>query len=260
MRCLPLGYKRSGSVRLAATPHRHRPLQLTQKDRDWHPQCRRLSTEDFKSYASRSDCRSPMNSCPARPQGAAYGRKSRHCVCGVLCSSARAISQHTSLRLFSSTASRTAAQPHPTSVAARRVADPASVPGRQQDPATDRRTPLRDRLWEGLSPLFFSAPRFPTGNQTSWVEGAQMNHHSGPTVQPRADACYRLHDDVMPIPKACVPTARCHLTCPACPCSECRSLSAASGGGLPTQKGTSSAGNPRKNQVRKGRPPGVLSS
>ena len=63
-----------------------------------------------------------------------------------------------------------------------------------------------------------------------------------------------------PIPEAFVPTARCHLTCPACPCSECRSLFAASGGGLPTQKGTGSAENPRKNQVRKGRPKRVLSS
>ena len=36
----------------------------------------------------------------------------------------------------------------------------------------------------------------------------------------------------MPIPEAFAPKARCHLTCPACPCSECRSLSAASGGGV----------------------------
>ena len=87
-----------------------------------------------------------------------------------------------------------------------------------------------------------------------------MNHHDGPTVLPRADAFYRVHDDVMPIPEAFVPTARCHLTGPACPCSECRSLIAASGGALPTQKGMGSAENPRKNQVRKGRPKRVLSS
>jgi hypothetical protein len=87
-----------------------------------------------------------------------------------------------------------------------------------------------------------------------------MNHHSGPTAQARADAFHRLHDDVMPIPEAFVPTARCYLTCPACPCSERRSLSAASGGGLPTRKGRASAENPRKNQVRKGRPKRALSS
>jgi hypothetical protein len=87
-----------------------------------------------------------------------------------------------------------------------------------------------------------------------------MNHHSGPTAQARAVAFYRLHADVMPIPEAFVPTGRCHLTCPACPCSECRSLFAASGGGLPTRKGTGSAENPRKNQVRKGRPKRALSS
>jgi hypothetical protein len=87
-----------------------------------------------------------------------------------------------------------------------------------------------------------------------------MNHHDGPTVQARADTFYLPCDDVTPIPEAFVPTARCHLTCPACPCSECRSLFAASGGGLPTQKGTGSAENPRKNQVRKGRPKRVLSS
>ncbi len=87
-----------------------------------------------------------------------------------------------------------------------------------------------------------------------------MNHHSGPTVQPRADAFYRLHDDVMPIPEVFVPTGRCHLTGPACSCSACRSLFAASGGGIPTQKGTGSAENPRKNQVRKGRPKRALSS
>jgi hypothetical protein len=87
-----------------------------------------------------------------------------------------------------------------------------------------------------------------------------MNHHDGPTVQARAVAFYRLHDDVTPIPEAFAPTARCHLTCPACPGSECRILSAATGRGLRTQKGTGSAENQRKNQVRKGRPRRVLSS
>ena len=61
-----------------------------------------------------------------------------------------------------------------------------------------------------------------------------MNHHSGPTVQPRADAFYRLHDDVMPIPEAFVPTGRYRLTCSECLCIEKGSLSAASGAGLPT--------------------------
>jgi len=87
-----------------------------------------------------------------------------------------------------------------------------------------------------------------------------MNHHDGPTVQARADTFYLPCDDVMPIPEAFVPTGRCHLTCAACPGSEYRSLSAATGRGLPTQKGTGFAQKPRKNQVRKGRPKRALSS
>ena len=94
----------------------------------------------------------------------------------------------------------------------------------------------------------------------SRVEGAQMSHHDGPTVQPRADAFYRLHDDVMPIPEAFVPTGRCRLACPECLCIEKGSLSAASGAGLPTHKGTGVTENPPQDQVRKGRPKRVLST
>ena len=45
-----------------------------------------------------------------------------------------------------------------------------------------------------------------------------MNHHDGPTVQPRADAFYRLHDDVMPILEAHVPAGRCRRACSECLC------------------------------------------
>ena len=87
-----------------------------------------------------------------------------------------------------------------------------------------------------------------------------MSHQDGPTAQPGADAFYRLHDDVMPIPEAFVPTGRCRLACSECRCIEKGSLSAASGAGLPTHNGTGTAEDPRKNQVRKGRPKRALST
>jgi hypothetical protein len=108
-----------------------------------------------------------------------------------------------------------------------------------------------------------------------------MSHYHRPIGQPRAgkfsglrgDAAPRVRqgdgvnalaagrlEDAMPIPKAFVPTARCRLACPACPCSDDRNLSAAAGAGLPTHKGAGTAENPPKDQVRKGRPPGALST
>jgi hypothetical protein len=101
-----------------------------------------------------------------------------------------------------------------------------------------------------------------------------MSHDYRPTVQSHADAFTGLRDDAdrvnplaarrfedaMSTPRTVVPTGRCRRACPAWPCSECRSLSAASGGGFSTHKGTDTAGNQGKNQARKGRSPGVLSS
>jgi hypothetical protein len=87
-----------------------------------------------------------------------------------------------------------------------------------------------------------------------------MNHHDGPTVLPRADAFYRVHDDVMPIPEALVPTRGCRLACSEHLCIKKGSLSAASGAGLPTHNGTGVTENPPKDQVRKGRPRRALSS
>ena len=87
-----------------------------------------------------------------------------------------------------------------------------------------------------------------------------MSHQDGLTLQPRADALYRLHDGVMPIPEAFDPTGRCRLACPECPCIEKGRLSAASGAGFSTLKGTGTAEDPRKNQVRKGRPRRALST
>ncbi len=108
-----------------------------------------------------------------------------------------------------------------------------------------------------------------------------MSHYHRPIGQPRAgtfsglrgDAAPRVRqgdgvnalaagrlEDGMPIPKVFVTTARCRLACPACPCSDDRNLSAAAGAGLPTHKGAGTAENPPKDQVRKGRPPGALST
>ena len=87
-----------------------------------------------------------------------------------------------------------------------------------------------------------------------------MNHHDGPTVQPRADALHRLHDDVMPIPEALVPIGRCRRACAECLCIEKGSLSATSGAGLPTHEGTGIIENPPKDQVRKGHPRRALST
>jgi hypothetical protein len=87
-----------------------------------------------------------------------------------------------------------------------------------------------------------------------------MTHYHGLTVQPRADAFYRLHDDVISIPEAFVPTGRCRLACFECLCIEKGSLSAASGAGLPTHKGTGITENPSEVQVRKRRPKRVLST
>jgi hypothetical protein len=87
-----------------------------------------------------------------------------------------------------------------------------------------------------------------------------MSHHDGPIVQPRADAFYRLQDDVMPILEALVPTGRCRLACSECLCIEKGGLSAASGAGLPPHNGSGDTENPPKDQVRKGRPNRALSS
>jgi hypothetical protein len=87
-----------------------------------------------------------------------------------------------------------------------------------------------------------------------------MNHHDGPTVLPRADAFYRVHDDVMPIPEALVPTRGCRLACSEHLRIEKGSLSAASGAGLPTHDGKGVTENAPKDQVRKGRPKRALSS
>ncbi len=108
-----------------------------------------------------------------------------------------------------------------------------------------------------------------------------MSHYHRPVVQPRAgrfsglrgDAALRIRqgeginacaagrlEDAKPLPKASVPTARCRLAYPARPCSDDRNLSAAAGAGLPTHRGAGTVENPPKDQVRKGRPPGALST
>jgi len=106
-----------------------------------------------------------------------------------------------------------------------------------------------------------------------------LSHQHGPTVQPRAGTLLRLRgdgapwvrhgvglnplaagrfEDVMPLPEMLVPTGRCRLACPECPCIEKGRLSAAAG--LPRHKNTGPVENPPKDQVRKGRPPGALST
>ena len=79
------------SRRLAATRQQHRLLQLTPNDRIWHPQWHRLPRNQRKCCASRSDYRSPMKSCRARPPGAASRRKSRSYACVAADLSARAV-------------------------------------------------------------------------------------------------------------------------------------------------------------------------
>ncbi len=74
-----------------------------------------------------------------------------------------------------------------------------------------------------------------------------------------ARAAGRL-EEAMPIPKVFVPTARCRLAYPARPCSDDRNLAMAAGAGLPTHKGAGTVEKPPKDQVRKSRPPGTLST
>ena len=111
--------------------------------------------------------------------------------------------------------------------------------------------------------------------------GGRMNHDHKQIGQPRAGRLSGLRgdaapwvrqgegviaraagrlEDAMPIPKPFVPTARCRRAYPACPCSDDRNLSAAAGAGRPIHKGAGTVENPPKDQVRKGRPPGALSS
>lgn len=111
--------------------------------------------------------------------------------------------------------------------------------------------------------------------------GAQMNHHQGPTVQPRADRVHDRRDDanawrghgegVHPLgadcfgdftktPKAVVPIAHCRFAFPAYLCAGKRSRPAASGAGSPTQIGRVTAQNSPEEQVRKGRPKRALST
>jgi hypothetical protein len=108
-----------------------------------------------------------------------------------------------------------------------------------------------------------------------------MSHYRRPVVQSRAGTLSGLRGDAapwvrqgegvnacaagrleeaMPTPNASVPTACCRLAYPACPCSEDRNLSVAAGAGLPTHKGAGTVEKPPKDQVRKGRPPGTLST
>jgi hypothetical protein len=61
-----------------------------------------------------------------------------------------------------------------------------------------------------------------------------MNHPDGLAVQPRADTFELPRGDGMPAPKAFIPKDHCHCQCPGCPCGACRSLLAATGGGLTT--------------------------
>ncbi len=74
-----------------------------------------------------------------------------------------------------------------------------------------------------------------------------------------APAAGRLKE-AMRLLKAFVPTARCRLAHPVCTCSDDRNLAAAASAGLPTHKDAGAVENPPKDQVRKGRPPGALSS
>ena len=108
-----------------------------------------------------------------------------------------------------------------------------------------------------------------------------MNHHQGPTVQPRADRVHDRRDDanawrghgegVHPLgadcfgdftktPKAVVPIAHCRFAFPAYLCAGKRSRPAASGAGSPTQIGRVTAQNSPEEQVRKGRPKRALST
>ncbi len=108
-----------------------------------------------------------------------------------------------------------------------------------------------------------------------------MSRYHRPIVQPCAGTFFGLRGDAapwarqgdgvnaraagrlkeaMPIPKAFVPTARCRLACPGCPCSDDRNLSVAAGAGLPTHKDAGTVEGPPKDQVRKGRPPDALST
>ena len=108
-----------------------------------------------------------------------------------------------------------------------------------------------------------------------------MSHYHGPTVQPRTGTFSSLRGDaalwvrqgegvnafaanrfadVMPIPEMYIPTTRRRLACPERPCIGKGSPSAASCSGLPARKGAGTAEDPRKNQVRKGRPKRALST
>ena len=108
-----------------------------------------------------------------------------------------------------------------------------------------------------------------------------MSHHYGPTVQPRAGTFASLRGDaapwvrqgegvnalaarrfadVVPISEMFVPTTRRRLAVIERLCIKKGSLSAASGAGLPTHKGTGITENPSEVQVRKRRPKRVLST
>ena len=108
-----------------------------------------------------------------------------------------------------------------------------------------------------------------------------MSHYHRPIGQPRASTFSGLRGDaapwvrqgegvnafaanrfadVMPIPEMYIPTTRRRLACPERPCIGKGSPSAASCSGLPARKGAGTAEDPRKNQVRKGRPKRALST